>query len=150
MSCRPSINMNTNRTYIAGGIAVLALVAIIFMYPGWVSAPTQLINQEAPQSGSVLLSVQGLYAGKQVAITQDETALEVLQKLDAADPQLRLSTKEYAGLGTLVDGMHGLKNGTDKKYWQYKVNGVMPQIGAGAYTLKTGDSVEWTFSASQE
>ena len=30
------------------------------------------------------------------------------------------------------------------------MNGAMPQIGADAYKLKSGDSVEWFFAASQE
>ncbi len=114
-------------------------------------------NNQAPQpvvepvkTNEVTLTIEGLYQNKQITISLDETGLQVLQTLNVQDPQLALSTKEYAGLGTLVDGMYGKKNGTDQKYWQYKVNGVMPQVGADAYKLKSGDRIEWLFGASQQ
>lgn len=143
--------MKTNRTYIAiAGALLLALVAIVFVYTSPTSSPAQPARQEKTQSSTVSLTIGGLYESKQIEITSDETVLRVLQTLDAQDPELQLSTKEYSGLGTLVDGMHGNKNGSDKKYWQYNVNGVMPQIGADAYKLKNGDAIEWFFSPSQE
>ena len=143
--------MKADRTYIAiTGVLLLALVAVVFVYTSQTPTTAQPTNQEAPRTNGVLLSIQGLYVHKQVETTSEETVLEVLQTLNAADPQLQLSTKTYPGLGVLVDGMYGMKNGDNKKYWQYKVNGVMPQIGADAYTLKDGDAVEWSFGPSQE
>ena len=143
--------MNINRTYTAiAGALVLALVVVVFVYTSQAPTPVQPTNQETSRINSISLSIQGLYAHKQIETTSEETVLEVLQTLNAADPQLQLSTKTYPGLGVLVDGMYGMKNGDNKKYWQYKVNGVMPQIGADAYKLKNGDSVEWFFGASQE
>ncbi|MFA5877670.1 MAG: DUF4430 domain-containing protein [Candidatus Paceibacterota bacterium] len=117
-----------------------------------------LINQTKPspspvsqiKTATISLSVQGVYEGKQVAITEGETVLAVLEKLNAEDTKLQLSTKSYTGLGTLIDSFGIYKNGIDKKYWQYKVNGVMPQIGADQYILKAGDSVEWLFATSRE
>ncbi len=103
-----------------------------------------------PQAGEISLSIQDMYAGKHVSISEGETVLQVLEALNAEDRKLQLSTKTYSGLGTLVVGMATDKNGTEKKYWQYKVNGIMPQIGADAYTLKNGDFIEWFFAASQE
>jgi hypothetical protein len=136
---------------LVGAIAgvVLALGVGFAVFLGRVSAPTQPVAQ-VPQAGMVSLTIGGLYENKQVSVSLDETVLQVLQKLDAQDPNLRLSIKEYVGMGALVEGMHGIKNGTDKKYWQYKVNGVMPQVGAGALPLKNGDSIEWFFASSQE
>jgi len=117
-----------------------------------------LINQTKPspspvsqiKTATISLSVQDVYEGKQVAITEGETMLRVLEKLNTEDTKLQLSTKSYTGLGTLIDGLGIHKNGTNKKYWQYKVNGVMPQIGADQYSLKSGDSVEWLFAISED
>lgn len=142
--------MKINRTYIAiVGALVFALAAMAFVYTS--QPPTeQTPAQQATQSSTVTLTIQSLYTNKPAKVAPDETVLEVLQGLNTQGPELALTTKEYAGMGTLVTGMHGLINGADKKYWQYKVNGIMPQIGAGDYKLKNGDSVEWFFGASQE
>lgn len=143
--------MKINRNHIiTAAVLLCACAALVFAYTSGRPVPAEPAAQAMPQAGSISLSVQGLYTAKQVALTSNETMLQALQALDAADPALKLSTKEYSGLGTLVVGMHGLVNGTGKNYWQYKVNGVAPQIGAGDYVLKNGDSVEWFFSSSQE
>lgn len=142
--------MKINRTYIAmAGAFVFALAAITFVHTS--QAPIrQTPVQQVAQSSSVTLTIQSLYANKPIEVTQNETVLEVLQGLNEQDPKLSLTTKEYSGMGALITGMHGLINGKDHKYWQYKVNGVMPQIGADQYKLKNGDSVEWLFVASQQ
>lgn len=103
-------------------------------------------SQNNQQLQTVTLTIEELYSNKQVAITTDQTVLQVLQSLNNADPQVRLSTKEYSGLGTLVESMAGQTNRTNDEYWQYKVNGMMPQIGADQYKLKAGDSIEWYFT----
>ena len=147
--------MNINRRYIAiTGALVLVVAAVAFIYTNRVPALTETAPQDTaeqtPQQGSVSLTVQSLYTDKQVGITAGETVLHVLQALNASDTQLQLTSKDYPGMGTLVTGMHGLVNGTNQAYWQYKVNGVAPQIGADAYQLNSGDTVEWFFGASQE
>ena len=147
--------MKINKKYLAlSALTVLVVAGGVFLYTDKASAPTHsaapAAQQAVPQIAHVLLSIDGLYNAKQVAITGNETALGVLQEASAGDSQVRLSTKVYAGLGTLVDGLNGIKNGTGKKYWQYKVNGMMPQIGAGQYKLKDGDSIDWFFGSSQQ
>jgi hypothetical protein len=131
------------------GIVILVVGVGLALVSNYAGTPREAAPQTVPQATSISLSVDGLYAARQVSIATGETILEVLQSLDTSDPALKLTTKEYAGLGTLVTGMGGKENGTGKEYWQYKVNGVMPQIGASAYVLKNGDTVEWYFAASQ-
>ena len=149
--------MKINKKYIAWSGVLIAVLAIgVFVYTDTVLAPIQPVSQAAkdaqavPQIAHVLLSIDGLYNAKQVTITTNETVLSVLQSVNADDPRVHLSTKVYAGLGTLIVGLDGITNGTGKKYWQYKVNGVMPQIGAGQYKLKDGDSIDWFFGSSQQ
>ena len=138
------------RWKIIGAVALAVAVAGVFLYANVAKAPRQATELEAPIAGGVTLSVEGLYADKQVSFSSGDTLLQVLQWLNTQDPAMRLVVKEYAGLGTLIDGMGDLHNGDGGKYWQYKVNGVMPQIGAGAYLVKSGEDVEWFFGASQE
>ncbi len=65
--------------------------------------------------------------------------------MDDRNEKMELTTKEYSGLGTLVESMGGNTNGTNDQYWQYKVNGIMPQIGADKLEVKSGDTIEWYF-----
>lgn len=134
---------------VAIGAVALVLALGLTIYTNQTLLPEKPLEQETPQTETISLTISGLYEGKQIKITSEETVLQVLQALNTEDPQLQLSTKKYSGLGVLVDGMHGERNGDDKKYWQYKVNGVMPQVGADAYKLKNGESVEWFFRESQ-
>lgn len=139
---------NGMRKVLWGIVIVVVIACGVSFYASREEAREAKISQE--QSASVTLSVDGLYQQKKVAIVSDETVLGVLSVLNTSDPALALSTKEYPGMGVLVDGMNGKKNGTEKKYWQYKVNGVMPQVGADSYKLHDGDSIEWFFAGSQE
>lgn len=130
---------------IGAALAVIVILGGITLWSDFTQAPTT-----GGTPGSISLAIQGLYADKTVDITAGETALQLLQDLDAVDPAMQLQTKDYAGLGTLVEGMGSLHNGAGGNYWQYKVNDVMPQIGAGAYVLHDSDAVNWYFGASQE
>jgi len=81
--------------------------------------------------------------------TRPMTALSYLEFINSNDPRLQLTTKEYKGLGTLVIQLGEHKNGDDNKYWQYFVNGKMPQVSADKYQLQDGDKLEWKFISSQ-
>lgn len=143
--------MNINKKYVVWSAALLCVLAVgVFVYTDKVAAPTQPAAQTAGHMVRASLTVDGLYTAKQIEVEQGKSVLDMLQMLNVTDPQLQLVTKEYAGMGTLVVGMHGITNGAGKKYWQYKVNGVMPQVGADQLMLKDGDSVEWFFGASQQ
>ncbi len=142
--------MKMNRIYAAFAGITLVVLAGLFIYVG----PRTIVPEQAVQTASktfaVSLSVQGIYTSKQVNITAGETILQLLQAQSAQDPSVKLTTKEYAGMGTLVTGMGSSINGAGNDYWQYKVNGVAPQIGADAYVLKNGDAIDWHFGPSQE
>lgn len=142
--------MNTKRRWqvIGMGVLILTLAVGVSVYTNRMPTSTAPATQETAE-GTILFTIEGLYKDKQVSIASGDTVLLVLQTLNAQDPKLRLSTKEYSGLGVLVDGMYGQKNGTDNKYWQYNVNGIMPQIGAGQLKLNNSDSVEWFFGPSE-
>lgn len=97
------------------------------------------------ESDSVTLSVQGVYTATSTAITDGETVLELLSRLDATYGSLGLATKDYGDMGVLVTAMGGLVNGTDGKYWQYTVDGTMPLVGADQYELRDGETLAWEF-----
>lgn len=136
------------------GLAVI-LAALIFGVPQIIkkdasSAGQNLQEVPIPQTLNVNLSVEGLFQNKSVTIDENSSLLDLLNSLNRTDPEIKLVTKEYPGMGTLVVGMGNLSNGTSDEYWQYKVNGVMPQVGADQYMLKNGDSVDWYFGKSTQ
>jgi hypothetical protein len=102
------------------------------------------------RAASITLTIQDRYTNKDIRVTAGETILQLLQELNAQDPALALDTKVYAGMGMLITRLGAHVNGNEAKYWQYKVNGVMPQIGADVYVLKGGEKIEWFFAGPQE
>jgi len=46
---------------------------------------------------------------------------------------------------TLVNSINNAVGGTDGKYWQYYVNGMLPDIGADKYIITNGDLLTWSF-----
>ena len=52
-------------------------------------------------------------------------------------------------LGVFVREIGGMKNGDNKKYWQYWVNGAFPLIASDKYYLVPNDLVEWKFAEEQ-
>ena len=103
---------------------------------------------EPTQTGSVIITIEGLYTNRSTLVSSNETVLHILQTLNAENPTVHLETKEYSGLGTLVQRIGDHTNGENDNYWQYKVNGVMPQVGADKLEVKDGDSIEWYFGGS--
>ncbi len=137
--------------YLVGILAALVLIiGGIFTFSPSQSTPASSQQNTQTAEISVTLSIDRLYEAKSVTAQSGETLLSLMQRLDTIDPSLLLKTKEYSGLGILIEGIGELQNGTDGKYWQYTVNGVMPQIGADKLILSTGDQIVWSFKASQE
>lgn len=73
-------------------------------------------------------------------ITQEakegDTVLDLL--ISTKNPEI----KEYS-FGKAVESISGIKNGQDKKYWLYSVNGKEASVGAGDYKLAENDKVLW-------
>lgn len=143
-------NKNLSKILIVIVTAIIAVSALTFFIktseaPEHTEAIDVVVNNEQ----SVTLSIEGLYEDTQVPITSDTTALSLLEKLNEEDPGLQLEIETYEGLGSLVTAIAGQKNGDDNHYWQYTVNGEMPMVGAGDYTLTDGETVAWEFKASE-
>ena len=107
------------------------------------------INTDNQESYTVSLSVEDVYTNESVSITGRTTLLEMLERLNQNDTKLQLVTKDFKDMGILVESMGEKTNGTDSKYWQYKVNNVSPMVGADTYILKAGDEVKWEFTSSE-
>ncbi len=142
--------MNNKVLQILGlGTVVLAL---IFGLSAYTDRQTNLQNvptEDVQEVINISLSVEGVYTNKSVTVAVGDTVYDALEALNQEDPEFLLITKEYPGLGILVEGINGKVNGVEDKYWQYFVNDTMPQVGADKLELKDRDSVEWRYEKSQ-
>jgi cytoskeletal protein RodZ len=114
----------------------------------------------APAVDNVTFSIEGnakwgtVIAAESVVLATGDTAAGVLKRVAKAH---RLSY-EIRGSGemTYVEGIDGLYEFDDgpTSGWKFRVNGIVPDIGAGAYKLKPGDLLEWFYpsedAAAQE
>lgn len=56
----------------------------------------------------------------------------------------KVEVKVYSGIGEFVDGIDGLKSDA-QHFWSFYVNGKQATVGAGSYTTKTTELIEWKF-----
>ena len=105
-----------------------------------------LVGVFVPLAGAVSVSVR--VEGKtQTLFGSTEPRLQVASTaLDALTTAARMGEFYYhlvsSSSGSYVDQV-GLYPATDTGGWMFKVNGVLPPVGAGAVTLKSGDRVLW-------
>ncbi|MEK7631879.1 MAG: DUF4430 domain-containing protein [Patescibacteria group bacterium] len=76
------------------------------------------------------------YAGK-----DGKTALALLK-----EKYPKTSTKTAEGLGEYVTGIN-CREASSTEYWQFFVNGTSSEIGAGTYTTKSADTLEWKLTS---
>jgi hypothetical protein len=142
--------MNNSLMWNTIKISLVAIMAIVVLFFGIRAGyPSQVQNAVTEQQVSATISIDGLFEDKPILIQESESVLSVLTRMNVEDPSIQLVTKEYAGLGALVESIAGRTNGSEDRYWQYTVNDTMPQVGASAYELKRGDHVEWKFEPSE-
>lgn len=133
-------------------VLALIFVGIVLVFGTSAIVEHNQDNEQSVQQTSqntVKVTIEGIYENKEVVISEHETVLGILRVLNANDSRIQLLTKEYSGLGTLVERIGNRTNGSNNEYWQYKVNGVMPQISADTLEIKDGDVVEWYFEKSE-
>jgi antitoxin component YwqK of YwqJK toxin-antitoxin module len=76
--------------------------------------------------------------------SENSTVFSLLQDLSKKEI-FKIESKQYEGMGVLVESIDGIKNGTDNKYWQYWINGELPMVAADKKGVKNGDKIEWRF-----
>ncbi|MGN8855894.1 DUF4430 domain-containing protein [Catenibacterium mitsuokai] len=114
------------------------------------SVPQQVETpkQETPVKQTVSVRVIGVNSTMMqgnIEVNSSSTAYSVLREL-AKQNGKSISTKGF-GSTVYVSGIDGLKefDHGPSSGWMYKVNGTPPNIGAGAYKVKAGDTVIWYY-----
>lgn len=133
-------------------LIVMAVIVVILFGLSTITSRNEEVREETrntSQTETVMVTIEGIYDDRQVLVSESTTVLGLLRQLDKENEQIQLVTKEYGEYGVLIESIGGKTNGDEKEYWQYRINGVMPQIGADKLKLNNGDSVEWYFEASE-
>lgn len=105
-------------------------------------------KQDTPVKQTVSIKVIGINMTMMqgnIEVNSSSTAYSVLREL-AKQNGKSISTKGF-GSTVYVSGIDGLKefDHGPSSGWMYKVNGTPPNIGAGAYKVKAGDTVIWYY-----
>lgn len=119
-----------------------------------ISAPqhVETPKQDSPVKQTVSVQVIGVNSTMMqgnIEVNSSSTAYSVLREL-AKQNGKSISTKGF-GSTVYVSGIDGLKefDHGPSSGWMYKVNGTPPNIGAGAYKVKAGDTVIWYYVNAQ-
>lgn len=72
------------------------------------------------------------------------TAFELLKKISGRE---NFSFKyQDSSFGVFVEEIHGVENdNSESKYWMFKVNGKLSEVGCSDYKLGKGDFVKWMY-----
>ncbi|WP_144023717.1 DUF4430 domain-containing protein [Paenibacillus sp. FSL H8-0548] len=106
-----------------------------------------------PVAQTVKLSVEKRSLGEgdivapvTITIQAGDTAFTALKRaLDDKGVALQYTGSEASVYVQSIDGLAELDKGAGSG-WMYSVNGIFPQISAGAYTLKNGDVLRWQYT----
>ena len=110
-------------------------------------------KQDTPVKQTVSIKVIGINTTMMqgnIEVNSSSTAYSVLKEL-AKQNGKSISTKGF-GSTVYVSGIDGLKefDHGPSSGWMYKVNGTPPNIGAGAYKVKAGDTVIWYYVNAEQ
>ncbi len=103
-------------------------------------ATTAATTAAATQAQVCYISIDGYCSGKAVSIQGGDTAYSILTRSGA----------RVSGSGSYVRGINGRFEFDEgpQSGWKYSVNGYTPNVGAGSYSVKAGDSISWYYVTS--
>ncbi|MEK7181186.1 MAG: DUF4430 domain-containing protein [Patescibacteria group bacterium] len=129
-------------------LGILILAVVLFSSNQKISNPSGAINSNNPtlKQSSIYLSID--FGGSAQKISQSLDFKNGENLLDAMiQTNLKIETKTYVGLGSIIESINDFKSGAGGKYWQYWVNGKYSQVGASAYKIQPDDLIEWRFTS---
>jgi hypothetical protein len=115
---------------IIAGIAIIGTVATLYIQ-------STVKPADDSQSQTVVAASDPAYV-EYTAVT-GKTSMEQLKE---SATNVQTKTTEY---GEYVDGIGELVGGTDGKYWSFYIDGTLASVGAGSYTQKGSEKIEWKF-----
>lgn len=121
---------------------------IDFLNQGEMTVSAQLMRGAVKEKVSYKIDEgNGKIISSILFISKDSNAFSLLVAMSAQE-SFQVESKEYKGMGMLIESIDGINNGTDNKYWQYWINGELPMVAADKQGVKDGDSIEWKFDVA--
>jgi 3-methyladenine DNA glycosylase Mpg len=118
---------------------------IDFLNQDQMTVSAQLIRSAIKEKVSYkIIEGNGKIISSALIISKNSNVFSLLEALSRQE-NFKIESKEYKGMGVLVENIDGIKNGTDNKYWQYWINGELPMVSADKKEVKNGDKIEWKF-----
>ncbi|MCX6760979.1 MAG: DUF4430 domain-containing protein [Candidatus Nealsonbacteria bacterium] len=118
---------------------------IDFLSQDQVTVSAQLMRNAVKEKVSYkIIEGNGKIISSTIFISKNSNVFSLLEEMSKQE-NFKIESKEYKGMGLLVESIDGVKNGTDNKYWQYWVNGELPMVAADKKEVKNGDKIEWKF-----
>jgi hypothetical protein len=118
-----------------GGIVVIAAIAVAL---GVNSNHAQVTKQKQVPAAVATASTSVAPQGVSYAGVEGKTALELLKE---KDPNMVTKGEGANAYVTTINGYTA--KDAKKEYWAFYVDGKLSDTGAGAYTTKAGDKIEW-------
>lgn len=117
-------------------IGALAIILVIVGARAYLR--THTTKPAAAPSPSAAVSASPSVSTVSYRCVAGKTALDVLKSSHTVNEK----TSDY---GTYVQGIDG-KDGDDKHYWSFYVDGTAASVGASSYTCKNSESIEWRYT----
>lgn len=95
---------------------------------------------QATKAAVCYVSVEGYCSSKTITLQGGDTAYSVLKRTGAT---VSGSSSYVKGINGLFEFDKGPQSG-----WMYSVNGAVPNVSAGSYSVKSGDQVRWYYVTS--
>lgn len=148
---RHPTHMNTSRRNLLGCLA-LVLTGLLSV-PSWAEAPPEKAPQKSKTATETVSLVIDYGNGKEkvlndIAWRKGMTAWDATLAATQKEPRSQI---KHTGSGskiavTEIDGFKNQGGSSDKRNWQYWVNGAYADVGVGAKELNAGDKVVWKFT----
>ncbi len=122
--------MNTKNRFLT------AIIAVVVVIVGW-TATVQVQRNNATPTPVATATPTANPQLVSVTASEGKTALASLKE------QATVETKQFS-FGEMVQSINGLV-ADDAHYWGFYVNGELASVGAGDYTAKSGDRIEFRY-----
>ena len=128
-------------------LLVLSLVALSFTGTALKVPQKSEVWVEKSDQTSVRIIIRGdsWTLTDNLVAYQGDTAFSLLERSGQQNGFSVDSTYYEQFDSTLVNSINNAVGGTDGKYWQYYVNGKLPDVGADKCILVNGDVLTWSF-----
>jgi hypothetical protein len=128
-------------------LLVLGLVALSFTGTAMkVPQKSEVWFEKSDQTSVRIIIVgDGWTISDNLVAYQGDTAFSLLDRCSEKNGFSVDSTYYAQYDSTLINSINNAAGGTDGKYWQYYVNGQLPNVGADKCILTNGDLLKWSF-----